>query len=205
MHRGALFNRLFIGAIALIISIYLSTPVLAVDSLEIDHDKREEILPYSLESQKVVSWESRQIMYLPGQIATLDSALSAKSLIYIQNPDVGQDNLTQVGAYSATNGNTFNDQPIHLIVTDFVTFVDSADSSVCVAGIGYRTDSAFAFELQIGRAPSLLFLATGTDATGDGEWKIGYGIAGRADYDRDGKQEILIHVNPNRDVAPRIL
>ncbi|MCM2272770.1 MAG: HAMP domain-containing histidine kinase [candidate division Zixibacteria bacterium] len=205
MHRGALFNRLFIGAIALIISIYLSAPVLAVDSLEIDHNKREELLPYSLESQLVISWKERQLIYRPAQIGVKDPAGIGTHLVYIRNPDRSEDNFTQIGAYSATNGNTVNDQPMQLIVTDFVTFVDSSDSGVCVAGIGYRTDSAFAFELKIGRAPSLLFLATGTDATGDGEWKIGGGIAGRADYDRDGKQEMLIHVNPNRDLAPRIL
>ena len=200
-----MFNRLFIGAIALIISIYLSAPVFAVDSLDIDHDKREELLPYSLESQLVLSWKERQLIYRPAQIAAKDSATNSSYLIYIRNPDGSEDNYTQIGTYSAIDGNTVNDQPMRLIVTDFVTFVDSVDSSVSVAGLGYRTDSAFAFELKIGRTPALQFLATGTDATGDGEWKIGGGIAGRADYDRDGKQEMLIHVNPNRDVAPRIL
>ncbi len=133
-----MFNRLFIGAIALIISIYLSAPVFAVDSLDIDHDKREELLPYSLESQLVLSWKERQLIYRPAQIAAKDSATNSSYLIYIRNPDGSEDNYTQIGTYSAIDGNTVNDQPMRLIVTDFVTFVDSVDSSVRVAGIGLQ-------------------------------------------------------------------
>lgn len=182
--------------------------VSAADRLLIDYNRQETLLPYKLEAVEVVNYGAeRRISYNPLQVMQSRDSLHETAIIArVFNKRYNDDTPGAIVVQDLTRWAVIDEDPIYLTVVDYCLYFDSLFGQICLAGGCFRNDSAFVLKdvLTEGRI-KLLYLTSGVDRTGNGEWEPSVNIITYTDYDDDGNGELFVQVTPGRDLEPRVL
>ncbi len=121
------------------------------------------------------------------------------------NPGANADLPAIISFQDFTTHSVIDDTPLWFTLTGY-DLVPRPDSGLVVIATGYRNDSAFAVSIVPGTdSVSWLYLTSGDDRTGNGQWEADVASCGTFDYDYDGHTEIFLYVNAMRDLKPRTL
>ncbi len=200
-------DTVVIWAVAIFLSCSsAATPVLAVDELNIEFDAGSDLLPYELVKLHKTDFGSRRLpvidpvrVYRPQREET-DSAY----VIHAFNGDIISDNPAVFSLNNISYPETIDHDPIYMNLTSFHLFDD--DGTTAIVAAGYRNDSAYVLKTVPGSDEfEYLLLATGTDLTGDNDWRGFVNFSKLIDYDFDGRPEVFWYVDPGRDLRPRLL
>ncbi|HQL23576.1 MAG TPA: HAMP domain-containing sensor histidine kinase [candidate division Zixibacteria bacterium] len=98
------------------------------------------------------------------------------------------------------------EHPIWLTVTDAGVWERNGEPPKGLWFAGYAQDSAWVCLVNGAAEPGgRLFLAAGTDSTGDAVWRCALQEVGAFDYDFDGAVEHFFYLDPERGLRPRYL
>lgn len=182
--------------------------VSAADRLLIDYNRQETLLPYKLEAVEVVNYGAeRRVSFNPLQVMQSRDSLHETAIIArVFNKRYNDDTPGAIVVQDLTRWAVIDEDPIYLTVVDYCLYFDSLYGQICFAGGCFRNDSAFVLKdvLTEGRI-KLLYLISGVDRTGNGEWEPSVNIITYTDYDDDGNRELFVQVTPGRDLEPRVL
>lgn len=193
----------------------ISVTVGAVDRLQIDLGKDTAYLPYYLEPTTrnadwgILHYQERRPLDV---IRPYQEGVAPGTLMVVCPPQKLRDepSLFEMREYPSW---TSDSDPVNLIVNNWDWYHDQAAGLRAIAAAGERRDSIFAVRLfpdesaeAIGKGlpqQQQVFLCTGEDRDGDGEWWAHAMVLLLEDFDRDGLTEAVIHVNGGNDRYPR--
>jgi signal transduction histidine kinase len=180
----------------------------AIDHLSINAGRDPRFLPYALETifeanDNVTRRTIRSTAQLvhTGVEGTPDTA----RYFVAANPRMNHDALAQVSSYVFPGPKLVTDAGVNLTITDIYTWLDNSEQTYAAEVVGYRQDSAFLVRVRPDSEEESLYLCRGSDATGDGAWRPLIYFVDTADYDFDGRTELFLFVNTERDNGPRVL
>ncbi|MEW6051561.1 MAG: PAS domain S-box protein [Candidatus Zixiibacteriota bacterium] len=164
------------------------------------------LLPYCFVSERAYTLSpDRPGIQKPFWIFPNESGWS-ELIVQAFNAVYHSDEAASVLIYDLTRNQTVSQDPLFATFTDCSVFIDGASGRPGVAVGCYRHDSAFVARNFPGtNRYDLIFLASGTDRTGNGRWEPGVIFLGAADYDYDGLTELFFRVSVGRDLMPRVL
>ncbi len=179
----------------------------AVEKLTIDIDTRLLLQSYELQAIRHFTTDpfaptvSYPLQIYEPQYGSEDTGL----YIFAYNVRLNRSLPSIFSLCSYPSNRVVDDDPVDMVISGYTISDRGSGAKVVVAG-GYRHDSAFALILDpVTDSTEWLFLATGTDRTGDGVWTPEVRFVHTVDYDFDGTNECFFHVNPVRDLEPRVL
>ncbi len=165
-------------------------------------------LPYEVTVREYASTSpasrvvGRALSVLKPSLFPGDSAI----VIYAHNPVPSLDNPASFTVDNFTRRLVIDDNPIRMVLNDYRIFFGSSLTDARVFTTGFRNDSAFAATLSpFGDTVSWLYLTTGEDHSGDGNWEPELAVVAITDFDYDGRREGFVLVNAGRDLTPREL
>ncbi len=186
-----------------------ATPsMFAAEQLDIDFDADPGFLSYGLLEKQIDRFSDRQIplaefirMYsLP------DSERDSTIIIRAENGDYIQKGPASFFLIDLNSRAVIDQDPFWGILTGYTVYYDNKAGKNAILGYGYYNDSAFVFkDVPLSEKVERLFLTTGVDNSGDGEWQAGTRLSLVEDYDFDGIDEVFLQVCPGRDLEPREL
>jgi signal transduction histidine kinase len=192
----------------LVLLIFLSAaPAIAVDKLDVQDDRDPRFLPYSID---IISYgtntECRKRVSSPVHVFYLeDNGRKTTCLVRAHNPPMNED-VTGSIAIRRYGGKTVVENPTYMSIEDVAVYYDTDLKRDAIISACYQNDSAFLEKIYFPpRQRDTLFLATGTDRTGNDQWEPEIRFIESVDYDYDSITELFFHVNPVRDEKPRIL
>ncbi len=166
-------------------------------------------LPYSVEIVDAIGEECSQIPVLHSRRVFSPKTPTTRLgfLTYVKNPCCNTDGNSNLLLSAYPGGMILAEAPVRdLAVSDIAVATDSTDRDTSVIGTGFWHDSAYVFKWSPGAgALQRFFVATGIDRSGNGSWGGVFPHILTADCDLDGHVELLFYLNPERDLAPRLL
>jgi hypothetical protein len=187
--------------INLLLAVFFAPALYAIDSFHIDSDRDSRFLPYQFTSTQSNTYTgcrksiSSPIHVLRPGSGTGDSALYARGYNPPMNEDVSGSIFVRFHP-----GKVAVESPTFMTIKDFTVFYDSEIGQEAIVSGCYVHDSAFIERfIPFPRQRDTLFLATGLDYTGNGQWEPNIDHIATLDYDYDGVQELFFYVNPVRD------
>ncbi len=194
--------------VLLLLCVISSSSSTAQDRLTIELEDSSSLLPYELLKLHGTDFGCRKLpvndparVYRP-QRGETDSAY----IILASNGDIFSDNPAVFSLNNVTYPETIDDDPIYINLNSYHLFYDDEAQATAIVAAGYRNDSAYALKTVPGSGEfEYLFLATGTDLTGDDDWLGFVNFSKLLDYDFDGRPEVFWYVDPGRDLRPRLL
>jgi PAS domain S-box-containing protein len=182
--------------------------VFATDRLLIDFNRREILLPCKLEAIEVVNYGvERRVCFNPLQVMQPRDSLHKDAVIArVFNKRHNDDAPAAILVQDLTSWTVIDEDPVYITIVDYCLYFDSLYGQVCFAGGCFRNDSAFVLKDVLTKGKTeLLYLTSGMDRTGNGEWEPSVNIITYTDYDDDGNGELFVQVTPGRDLEPRAL
>ena len=180
----------------------------AVDDISLDINVDPNLLHFTTEILRYNNaGAARKTIRYPARVyqASLSDSVPALGIIAV-NSDLNTDNPASFLLYDYSNHRHVDENPIYLTLKDYCVYFDTDLKENCIAAVGYRNDSAFAVRNSFSDGKfEYIFLATGTDYSGNDQWEPEISHLGTLDYDYDGYQEIFFFVAPGRDLRPRVL
>ncbi len=187
--------------------VLLVSPLCAEELLDIQSDRNPQFLPYRID---VISYgtgsECSKRIFSPIHVFSSASRTNDTAfMVYAYNPPMNED-ATGSLLLKAHRGKTVRENPTFMTIRDMALYYDNELNQNAAVSACYQNDSAF-LEKIIFYPPGrdTLFLASGVDLTGNGEWEPEIRHINTVDYDYDGITELFFHVNPVRDKEPRLL
>ena len=186
----------------------MTPTVSAVDRLDIDFTRDTRFLPYVLVEKQAGDWGTQKIpvtdavQVYQARRAGVDTAL----VIHAINRDFNRDNPASFFFNDFFQGKVIDQDPLYVTLTGFAIYNDNEAGVAGIIGGCYRNDSAFVVRIIPGTdRHDFLYLTSGVDHTGNGQWEAGVGHVLTEDYDYDGIEESFFYVGPGRDLEPRVL
>ena len=181
----------------------------AVERLVIDAERDPDYLPYKVEIMENIPFSPTSMVIGHWKcVAKTGTGPSDPGLfVRVSNPPVTTDVSAQFNVREFPQTQSLRaDFAIQMVISSFEATYDAEIDDILVVGGGNQSDSAFAFMLnESGSIRNKVFLASGTDRTGDGSWSGMVMLMLSADYDHDGTIEYFFWTNPQRDLTPRLL
>jgi signal transduction histidine kinase len=203
-------NRNLLGGLLVYLLVLggLADPSGAADRIRIEDGRSEAYLPYKIEKHYGAGTEGdRAAVAFIAQVYRVGSGGVGPVFVTCFNRMASEDLPSDVSVWMYPKRNYLDEFPIHIAITDYGFYRDTQSGLRGMVGGGYRHDSAFAFTKVPGLegGPRYIFLATGKDSTGDGQWRGMVFFLAAIDYDFDGSDEVFFYVDPGRDGYPRAL
>ncbi|MEW6013944.1 MAG: PAS domain S-box protein, partial [Candidatus Zixiibacteriota bacterium] len=190
------------------IVVILFGSALAADRILIDYNRQEILLPFKLQALETVNYGSeRRVSFNPLQVMQPSDSLHKKAIITrVFNKRFNDDTPSAIMVQDLTSWTVIDEDPVYITIVDYCLYFDSRIEKTCLAGGCFRNDSAFVLkDILIEGKTALLYLTSGVDRTGNGEWEPSVNIVAFTDYDDDGTAELFVQVTPGRDLEPRVL
>ncbi len=147
-------------------------------------------------------WLTRDVAVYNVSHGPQDTAM----LVFAHNPVLTEDMTAQVYFDKLPKLETVSDNGLKLILTDLYVVRDCKESRNAAVVLGYRHDSLYLMKIfPPPERRDSLYICSGKDATGDGFWRPKAYFIDTMDYDYDGRAELMLFVNTERDDGPRIL
>ncbi len=199
--------RVCLGALILALLLAVSGRGDSTSKIDVDLSGHPELLPLTfaptMTSNGGVSSKPVRFRYRVVRPGYGDSVHAEIMLAY--NAALNVDFPAAVSYQDYNTRSVIDDTPLWLTITEF-TLIDVPGQGQVAAIFGYRNDSAFAVTLVPGAdSVDWLYLCSGVDQTGNGEWEPTVFTCATNDYDFDGRPEVFVYVNPSRDLRPREL
>lgn len=180
-----------------------------VVQLNVESNKPDDYLPFTFEiTHHSNSRGQRPKVYESVQLYSRHTDSSAQ-IIKTYNGEYCSGNPAIFNRINYPGETLVDDDPVYLEIRNWRILNDTINQNMAVVGAGYWNDTAYAFYLEPESEPekpvNRLFLCTGEDRTGDGQWKGVTFVSLLEDYDYDGYTEMFIFVSAARDIYPRRL
>ena len=136
----------------------------------------------------------------------IDSANPA-IVLSISNPHLTSDMPAMSTLKCFPSGRIIDNDHFYLTVSDCRLFSDLVKDCQSLAGVGYRSDSAFLFTICSAEenTAQYLYLCQGKDTTQNGIWEPEVYFNRVMDYDFDGRTEAFVYLTSRREIGPRRL
>jgi hypothetical protein len=183
------YFRLFRIIILWAVLLFAANSAIAVEQLDIDFDADPGFLPYNLLEKQVDRFSDRQIPVHRFIQLYKKSGSDGDSTIIVraENGDYIQKSPASFLLIDLDSRAVIDQDPFWGILDGFLVYYDNEAGMNAILGYGYYDDSAFIFkDVPLTEKVERLFLAAGTDHSGDGEWQAGTRISLVEDYDFDG-------------------
>ncbi len=186
-----------------------------MDRLEIDLSEDTAYLPYYLESTTrqadwgILHYQQKRPLDV---IQPFQEGVAPGTLMVVCPPQKLRDepSLFEMREYPSWKSDT---DPVNLIVSNWAWYHDQVAGLRAIAAAGERRDSIFAVRLFPDESAEpvrdglpqqqQVFLCTGEDRDGDGEWWAHSNVLLLEDFDSDGLTEAIVYVNGGNDQYPR--
>ncbi len=197
--------------ILLVLLLAVSSSILTaagIDKISITDEFDSKLLPYDLiQTFKVEYGANRKPLLNPLQVYREKTDDTSHALIISAfNKNLNEDGPASVLLIDRSTMACIDEDPVYITIGSYCVHSDAGTGLRSVVAGCYRHDSAFVVKDVPGTGKfEYLFLASGKDFTGNGEWEPTISHIATADYDFDGHSEVFFFVFPGRDRAPRIL
>ncbi len=178
-----------------------------VATIDIDDTRSSTYLPFEVRKIAGTDWETtkRPVLHPVKVPGVYKDSQQTAWIVMVANPAINQDQPAGVHFEDRASGDRFREAPFYYTACDFCVSGDWEQGDL-VAIVGcYRHDSAFVLKTGLSDTTAIRYLASGTDGTGDGEWRPGIPFIAQNDYDFDGREEAFFQVFSARDPGPRVL
>jgi signal transduction histidine kinase len=190
-------------------SIVLLLNVLAypVDKLEINYSRQSEFLPYSIFPlrQEYLGGDrkdvARPVVVYQEKLGDSGVAVTLEAV----NRKLAADSPDYVVFFDYNNERILRQSNVYFTISNMCVYHDPQVGENGAVVLCYQNDSAYAVRLFPDHPGDTLFLTSGVDRTGNGEWVPGFAYLAKMDYDYDGKEEIFFYLTPSFDMEPRVL
>ncbi|MFQ6115798.1 MAG: hypothetical protein ACE5NG_17190, partial [bacterium] len=179
-----------------------------VKKLEIDFKRNPDFLPYVIEKVRYNDWsvQSRPIWQSVQVYRRGHPGSENEMFIEAFNKELNADAPSSFIYYDAQEEKIISQVNVYYTITDYRVLLDKDGKGRGIIAGCYRNDSAFVFRHYLATGQrDFIYLTSGIDQTGDGEWVPGISLWAMTDYDYDDKTEVFFYVNPSFDMEPRIL
>ncbi len=176
--------------------------------LNIDFERNADFLPYVIEKLRYTNQgvQSRPI-WQPAQVYRRGYPGSENEMfIEAFNKELNADAPSSFIYYDAREEKIISQINIYYTITEYRVLLDKEGEGEGIIAGCYHNDSAFVFRHYLATDQrDFIYLTSGIDQTGDGEWVPGISPWAMTDYDYDDKTEVFFYVNPSFDKEPRAL
>lgn len=203
------------GAIALVpallitVALFLFLSVVAhpVDRLDINYSRKPDFLPYSIEILRQNSLGGdRKDVARPAVVYQKKYGDSGAAVtLEAVNRKLAEDSPSYIDFFDYINERVIHQSNVYYTISNMCVYYDSEVGENGAVALCYQNDSAYAVRLFPDHPGDTLFLTSGVDKTGNGEWVPGFAYMAKVDYDYDGKEEIFVYLSPGFDMEPRVL
>jgi signal transduction histidine kinase len=193
--------------IATAIVLLLSVLAYPVDKLEINYSRQPDFLPYSIEALRHNSpGGDRREVARPIVVYQETHGDSGRALILeAVNRKLAEDSPNYIIYFDYINERVLHQKNMYFTISNMCVYYDPRLKENSVVVLCYQHDSAYAVRIAPDQPSDTLFLISGVDRTGNGEWIPTFAYKATVDYDYDGKQEIFFYLTPSFDMEPRVL
>ena len=198
------------GRLALLLISLISIPVSAgaVDRIIIDFNRDPKLLLYDAVQKYSFDYGvNKKSIRNPIQVFQSRNDDSSRALMILAyNKNLNDDAPASIALFDYARLVHIDEDPLYVTIKDYCIYYDTKLEQKCVAAVCYRNDSAFVLRNIPGTGKlDYIYLTSGVDHSGNGEWEPDISFIAALDYDYDGREEIFFYVCPGRDREPRIL
>ncbi len=201
-----LVSSVFITVAVILI---ISPVAQAVGKLEIDYSRNQDFLPYTIQQKanEDLGAGRREVLRPIVAYQEIHGDSGYPIILAAVNRQINRDEYSYITSLDYSRQRALAQMNTSLTISNLCVFFDGQRKKKGVAVACYKNDSAFVvryYPTEGGRYDQL-YLISGVDHTGDGEWQPMFNHEATFDYDYDGKEEVFYYLDSGFDLDPRVL